>query len=89
MSSSFKHRYFILSGSVHPIFSLHRIFEVELLAFAKDSFKWLIFHGKEKVLKIKYFLFMKILASTSATLTCNFLASFAAYKTTHITENQT
>lgn len=78
MSSSLKHRYFILSGSAHPISSLPGIFKVELLAFAKDSLRWLIFHGKEKVWKIKYFLFMKILTSSSATLTCNILASLTA-----------
>lgn len=55
MSSSFKCRYFILSGSVHPIFSLHRIFIVELLAYVKDSLQCLDFHRKEKVFKRKYF----------------------------------
>lgn len=64
-SRSLRHRYFILSGSVHSIFSLHRIFQVQLLAFLKE---WLIFHSKENAYKIEYFFLIKILVSSSATL---------------------
>lgn len=56
----------------------------------KDISMWLNFQGKEKVLKIKYFLFMKILASNSATLIWNSYleSSVTVYETTHTTENQ-